>query len=341
MSQELFAQEICQYDDKQLDKYLDENNGTVRVVDVENLPESFKQRLKRRGILQPFDMNLVNKKLEAILANSGPGPGPVSRPDPHPRYRPDSFPVTIPVTDELMHRFWIFAEKRAYKWLIDDGGRPVYPIELLDDVAENPKAHKHLLLPMHLRPPHENTWRVFCKQAHLWSDFRSEQMKHRETAEALAAFNAAAEERRAMLGVVGPVVFLMDEAEQDTLTTWLEYLDAIYEHYEIRVRKFNPIHTRRRRNQARHLNWVLKQIPVIAREMEAESRDNNAAGGPPAMQIKITRKSKPRPASSSKPAPAALVNAAGKRLRRSVRCAERQAALRASAAAAAVAPAPE
>jgi hypothetical protein len=38
-------------------------------------------------------------------------------------------------------------ETRSYHELISDGGRPSYPISLLDDVANNPGAYREILLP--------------------------------------------------------------------------------------------------------------------------------------------------------------------------------------------------
>jgi hypothetical protein len=81
-------------------------------------------------------------------------------------------------------------ERRFYDKLINDGGRPGYPLELLDDLTENPRKHSSILSMLNLAA---DQWQVFEAQFDRWTAFRMWQRDNRgideEEAE-LAAFIA-------------------------------------------------------------------------------------------------------------------------------------------------------
>jgi hypothetical protein len=62
------------------------------------------------------------------------------RPAPPSPYRPGKSPTRSPSPPQRR-------ETEYYLQLVDAGGRPVYPIELIDSVAQNPMAYKHLVHP--------------------------------------------------------------------------------------------------------------------------------------------------------------------------------------------------
>lgn len=136
------------------------------------------------------------------------------------------------------------SEKRFYEKLVNDGGRPLYPIHLLDDVAGDPGAHQDMLRPwllLHNANPPE--WEVFRAQSFAWEHFRRWQAYNRRPGhpspvDQEAAFNTfvryfrresptyteAAKNLLAKYDFTRPFQFHDDPKQQDKLTTWIEFL---------------------------------------------------------------------------------------------------------------------
>lgn len=132
------------------------------------------------------------------------------------------------------------------------GGRPGYPLDMVEDVFRNPTKHRDILLPFLTTPSDWECPVVFTKQLGRWSAFRAWQYavrgsqpsraQHRtllpeECLRALQDFNEARGDsslatyteatRRIVLdphGLDDRFEPTMDPLKQDELSTWLEYL---------------------------------------------------------------------------------------------------------------------
>lgn len=60
-----------------------------------------------------------------------------------------------------------YLQRQYHDVLVSDGGRPCYPIALLDDFSENPTTYPTLAHPWAF----ENEWEVFHQQVRHWHDF--------------------------------------------------------------------------------------------------------------------------------------------------------------------------
>lgn len=145
------------------------------------------------------------------------------------------------------------SERRYYEKLVNDGGRPLYPIHLLENVAKDPGAHQDMLRPWllcHNASPPE--WEVFRSQFFAWGHFRRWQMYNRRPGrprevDQEAAYNnfiryfwresqTYAEAAKNLLekhDFTRPFQFHDDPGQQDKLTTWIEFLTFIYSFHEL------------------------------------------------------------------------------------------------------------
>ncbi|EPE05857.1 hypothetical protein F503_08388 [Ophiostoma piceae UAMH 11346] len=267
------ALEICGYDDEQLDKYLEENGRIVHVTDPQNLPASFVQRLRDRGdaekqpASQPVDMDEVAAKLMQTLTRSG-------------RRRIPSPDTDVSLDSEDMLEKEVQKEEDAYDQLVEEGGRPLYKIDMLRTVSENPDAYTDLLQSFTglKEKDHRKWWCVFSLQRRGWKSFLWAQKMKRKTEARLAAHNKLAETNRTMVGVTEPFVFIMDKDKQDKLTTWMEYLEhecSIYVQNGYRMEQFLKHGTGTR---AGTMKWIIDQIPAIKKEMTDEANTEIADG---------------------------------------------------------------
>ncbi|KAJ4303888.1 hypothetical protein N0V88_001487 [Collariella sp. IMI 366227] len=132
--------------------------------------------------------------------------------------------------------------------LVGAGGRPMYPIEMVDHVAEDPRAYRHLLRPWCTSA--EASWPdwfvIFRKQLYHWECFRRWQAYNRDIElpdedrwfyvdrafkyfnyyfrRETSSYSEAASRLLAEHNFTRPVVFHQDSAQQDKLTEWIEYL---------------------------------------------------------------------------------------------------------------------
>ncbi|SPQ20562.1 d69b2386-a171-44d6-8e59-52cca8eefe89 [Thermothielavioides terrestris] len=247
------ACDIIAYSDDELDRYLDEHRLDGGAIDVdvddpENLPESFIQRLRDRAKKlsdaaesHAVDLNEVNARLLDLAGQDTPlraqsppyppgtGRSPTRTPDP-PQVR----------------------EKADYERLVNAGGRPMYPIDRIDEVANNPTAYSDWLRPWTDSADAESPqWSVvFGTQLWHWQHFRRWQALNREPPRrldiqyptrygyvdraynvfvrdfrlGLPTYEEAASALLARYGFSRPVRFQQDPMRQDKLTEWIEYL---------------------------------------------------------------------------------------------------------------------
>ncbi|EEU47093.1 uncharacterized protein NECHADRAFT_78164 [Fusarium vanettenii 77-13-4] len=66
-----------------------------------------------------------------------------------------------------------------YRQLLDDGGRPLYPIELIDEVLEKPEEYRELIQPLQNYPGNNQPFNIFLEQNARWKDFRKWQKDNR------------------------------------------------------------------------------------------------------------------------------------------------------------------
>ncbi|KAM3537479.1 hypothetical protein ARSEF1564_009596 [Beauveria bassiana] len=112
------------------------------------------------------------------------------------------------------------AETDAYHRLVDDGGRPLYSIDSLGQVLQNPDEYQEMLRPFwsHPRSTHSAN-HVFQKQRDRWRDFRSWQLDNRGLSDPADAFDAHVREYRDMLKKYG---FLQELAKLDSDPSYLK-----------------------------------------------------------------------------------------------------------------------
>ena len=156
---------------------------------------------------------------------------------------------TPPDTDEEI----IEKETEEYKKLINHGGRPLYPIDLIEKIAEDPKAYRAMLRPWVDVNPYSGYFRwftIFREQWVWWKSFRYWQKFHRKDFSnkdedlallfkyrnfvrafqlldgGLPEYAEAVKKLIAQYGFTRPFQFQFQEdpTQQDKLTTWIEYL---------------------------------------------------------------------------------------------------------------------
>lgn len=166
------------------------------------------------------------------------------------------------------------AEKRDYNDLVAEGGRPLYPIDLVDEIAKDPFSHWDMLRPWARYPPGCDpdpdadsgvNWPVFGMQLRSWREFRYWQKFNRDDYagsgygwhDAKAAYDrfvlvfrrrypsytVAAKKLLAEYGFTRQFQFHEDPIQQDKLTSWIEYLGYecwVHYRYASRVKRMQP-----------------------------------------------------------------------------------------------------
>ncbi|KAI1421200.1 hypothetical protein F5Y12DRAFT_787643 [Xylaria sp. FL1777] len=250
-SPKIFARDLVAFNDAELDQYLEahrlEGGATaVNLEDPENLPESFIQRLRDRAKnmsdaaqSRAVDLDRVTARLLEIPADNNELPRPLFR-----RIGSISTDSGPPTPEEV-------CERRYYNELVNDGGRPLYPIDLIDDVAEDPGAHSDMLRPwLHCPNADPPQWDVFSEQICHWLEFRDWQAQarglgfpkyrclaydtfHWHFRRGSPTYTEAVKNLLAQYDFARPFQFHDDPKQQDTLTTWIEYLGfACAQHYQ-------------------------------------------------------------------------------------------------------------
>ena len=146
-------------------------------------------------------------------------------------------------------------ETEGYNELVKNGGRPLYPIDLVEKIAKDPKAYRDMLRPWNDTPLGTDPegkfrdWGVFWRQFESWRSFRAWQKLHRKDFsgrrdawfyagrayksfvrayelwdDGLPEYAEAVKKLLAQHGFTRPFQFHEDPTQQDKLTTWIEYL---------------------------------------------------------------------------------------------------------------------
>ena len=206
---------------------------------------------------RPVDLEQVTARLlQASADKASPQP-------PSPRFQRESSEVTLtpPSAEEC--------EREFYNQLVNGGGRPLYPIHLLQRVSKDPGAHQDMLRPW-LETPNEDPpeWRVFKRQALDWEGFRRWQMQNRYADKDTTLstipdpeynfffrhlkrkspnYTEALGDLIAQYDFTRPFQLHQDPTQQDKLTTWIEYLGyacAVHSRFIHLIKKRQPDYDR-------------------------------------------------------------------------------------------------
>ncbi|KAI0099337.1 hypothetical protein GGR51DRAFT_576310 [Nemania sp. FL0031] len=212
---------------------------------------------------RPVDLDQVTARLLELPEdrNTGPRPyvhGPSDEGSPAKRSANSDATLTPPSNKEL--------ERRGYDELVSDGGRPLYPIHLLDDVARNPGAHQEMLQAWLNHPDRDAKhpcWEVFGEQLYSWKCFRKWQTYNREGGGSLykiggktayeiffyyfrrrsPTYTEAVQNLLAQYNFTRPIQLNDDPKRQDKLATWIEYLAftcSIHYRYTCLIKHLQP-----------------------------------------------------------------------------------------------------
>ncbi|KJZ69148.1 hypothetical protein HIM_11466 [Hirsutella minnesotensis 3608] len=132
----------------------------------------------------PLDLNELDARLRGI--SSGNGIFSQARPRALERARSAIRPTDLV---ETMARV---GETEAYHELFHDGGRPLYPIDLLEQVLKYSEDYRDMLRPWQ-SPCDPNSWKVFRRQLQRWQDFRKWQYDNRDLEDDDGGFSAYVE----------------------------------------------------------------------------------------------------------------------------------------------------
>ncbi|KAI1170349.1 hypothetical protein F4777DRAFT_569465 [Nemania sp. FL0916] len=261
-----FASEVSAYSDAELDQFLDASrlpNGhrVVTVQDPDNLPESFIQRLRDR--VQPHSKAVDLDQVAARLLQPTP-----------PRHRSPSPDLIIPShsttpscttpTPEELYQNFLRLEKESHAWLVREGGRPFYSIELLPDLSCHAEEYPEIL--RYWSHSSRPTWSVFLAQSGEWYDFKAWQRWNRpQSKDDMRRYNKSLKSLLARRSITPPPVeFQPDPAQQDKLTEWIEY--ACWACLGLRgMKKVDPVEYEL---SVARLGWIMDQVPLIQAELE-------------------------------------------------------------------------
>ncbi|KAK4070040.1 hypothetical protein Purlil1_13558 [Purpureocillium lilacinum] len=147
---------------------------------------------------------------------------------------------TPPYSEEDELRDRIDDETDAYNDLLGDGGRPLYPISLIDLVSQNPEKHHDMLRPFWAYPRDtQPSWSVFRRQLKRWRDFRKWQVDNRGLEDEDGGFPAFVE---MMKRIYTNCAYEEGLAKIEADPSWLksEWLD------DQRIRRWQRYHQRER-----------------------------------------------------------------------------------------------
>lgn len=140
---------------------------------------------------RPFDLDQVNKQLLGLsgenISSTQNGRQPL---------RQERAPAEYPQGIE----YDLEEERLNHDELINDGGRPWYPISLIKDVSVNPYKYYDMLK---FWEPIKGRWDVFGPQLGRWEDFRIWQRDHRGINDTESEFAANIEWRKRLYGKLG------------------------------------------------------------------------------------------------------------------------------------------
>jgi hypothetical protein len=237
----LSAHEAVALSDPDLDAYLEQNRHPdgviyVQVQDPTNLTAEFIRRLKcatppksahRLTVCRDRAENPVNSRpadLQAVSARLCDLPAEIEFAPRTPTESTISEPL---VTEEEQYNQSLEFATKAYHDLISDGGRPLFPLDLLEDASKNVDKYRETF-PLaawrasHFNPPGED-WMVFSSQLNRWNDFRRLQRYAREQRAASLSqfFFAAASPKTSWEALVAE-----GSRKGEKPATWKDYNEA-------------------------------------------------------------------------------------------------------------------
>ncbi|KZZ99638.1 hypothetical protein AAL_02210 [Moelleriella libera RCEF 2490] len=181
----LSVDDVLAFDDAELVEYMkqtvrDDGGFDLEFEGWENLPNDQRDRLAERLRIgarkvndmvqsRPVDPDQLTARLYGVIANDEAAPQALSK-----RSRREKTPTEEVDLDAEGKR----SETIAYNALVGDGGRPVYPIDRLEDVFHGFGSDDELLQPWQDRPG--DCRQVFQEQLHRWEMFRRWQHANRE-----------------------------------------------------------------------------------------------------------------------------------------------------------------
>ncbi|KAI9779201.1 MAG: hypothetical protein M1816_003641 [Peltula sp. TS41687] len=115
-----------------------------------------------------------------------------------PRSLSDRSPTPPPPPDTIKD-----LEITAYNELVEEGGRPLFSLDLLDQVSKNPREYHDILRPwLDSDSKSSDDWRVFSRQRDRWQDFCEWQRDNRNVFdnEGFSAFLEATKRKMALTG---------------------------------------------------------------------------------------------------------------------------------------------
>ncbi|KAI1175783.1 hypothetical protein F4777DRAFT_295726 [Nemania sp. FL0916] len=170
------------------------------------------QRVCQRDIDAPVDADKLAARLETVKADDNPWVLKSLTPEPC----RDSTPTPPPIS--LREH-----EVNCYNDLVAEHGRPLFPLDILDDITIDPKKYTLLLRPWMDDPDSTSPddWRVFSKQQVRWQDFRDWQRNNREIPkhERFSAFFAM--KKRDMISIGGAKT-VADSCYEKSIRNWWE-----------------------------------------------------------------------------------------------------------------------
>ncbi|RSL46938.1 hypothetical protein CEP53_010125 [Fusarium sp. AF-6] len=205
-SSPLQVSELMAMSDDQLIQFMTQHRDSTGIYNLpvdgwEKLSEDERERLasrleaKERVISlnieinpQPLDLDDLDARLRQAPPNGDPT---ASRPQP--QYLEQSKHPS-PATNRRNYSKEI--EIIHYNLLIKDGGRPLYPIELIDEVFEKPDEHRELIQPLQMLPEVNQPFDIFREQGEMWSNFRKWQKDNRGLEDENDTYEAYVEESR-------------------------------------------------------------------------------------------------------------------------------------------------
>ena len=190
---------------------------------------------------RPIDLDQVSARLLGMPADGSTPPRACHPPaEEHPDYETrwyldmiteghQPLPHEIPPTDEELDmqrlREWRRLETEKYAWLVDEGGRPLYHIGLLDKVSTNPHEYHGMLRPW-LQDPNsqssQNWVTVFERQVTRWRGFLAWRKERRAIYDPNTEYSVFAERYRRDCVLHGDADHL-DELEADPLSAWKHF----------------------------------------------------------------------------------------------------------------------
>lgn len=120
---------------------------------------------------QPLDLDDLNARLRQVSSGGNPTAS---------RARPQSPEQLRHPSPNTYHRIESKEFETIYhNQLVSDGGRPLYPIGMIDQVLERPEAHRELLQPLQKLPGANAPFDIFDDQLKRWKNFRKWQKDNR------------------------------------------------------------------------------------------------------------------------------------------------------------------